>query len=152
MNPLKAREELRRMRKGDLFRLASDQRLSECLVGARACGLYLKYRGYSFCISELLGTGCIYEEPIRLREGGVSEGVPLPIFPWVHSPPLSDKEGTPFRVYWRDASTRALIFLGEIIERRRKERKDNLRDLLLMARRIFSDRVSNTDLIFLLGP
>lgn len=144
------------MRIGDLLRLAVNQKLSECLVGARACCLFLRFRGYSFCISELLGKGCMFEEAERIKRGAKSEDAPLsfipgPLFPR-HEISQSKIQGISFSVYWRDESTRKMIFLGEIIERRKKERKNNLQDLLIKARSEFSNRVPTPHSIFLLGP
>ncbi|MCX8118230.1 MAG: hypothetical protein N3G78_09895 [Desulfobacterota bacterium] len=150
MNAIQARDELRKMGIRDLFRLAADQKLSECLVGARACSLYLKYRGYPFCLSELLGKGCIYEE--RLKRDRISRETPHPLLFPAHRLSPVKTEGIPFKVYWRDESTRAMIFLGEVVERRTKERKNNLQDLLIKARKEFSHRVENPAGIFLLGP
>lgn len=154
MNALRAREELRRMRMKDIFRLASEQKISECLVGAKACSLFVRYKEFHFCISELFGKGCVYEVPEQLKtKMDVKE---MPLLPWdqafLNNLHRHERKGIPFEVYWRDESTRAMILLGEIIERRKKERKNNLRDLLAKARKEFSGRVSNPALIFLLGP
>lgn len=156
MNALQAREELRKMKMRDLFRLASEQKISECLVGAKACGLYVRYKNFRFCISELLREGCIFEKSERLKPGAAVKEEKNPLLPWdqafLNSFLRLERQGIPFRVYWRDESTRVMFLLGETLERRREERKDNLRDLLFKARQEFSDRVSNPALIFLLGP
>jgi len=54
----KARNELRRMDKADLFELTSRQGSSRCAIGGEACRLYFRYEGFGFCVSETLGQGC----------------------------------------------------------------------------------------------
>ncbi len=156
MDVFQARNELRRMEMKALLRLASQQKISECLVGGRACGLYMRYKEFYFCISELLGKGCIYKTSERYEtETEIKEGE-MPLLPWhqtiIHHFLRFERKGIPFRVFWRDEVNRTMIFLGETIERRREERENNLRDLLVKARKEYSDRVSNPALIFLLGP
>ena len=56
-----ARGELRRMRRGDLLRWVLAQRISRCLIGRRTCGLYMRYKGFKFCLSEIMGEGCQLE-------------------------------------------------------------------------------------------
>lgn len=156
MDAQQARNELRTMKMRDLFRLASEQKISECLVGAKACGLYVSYKNFRFCISELLGESCIYQKSERLKTREVINEGENPHLPWdqafLNSLLPLERKGVPFKVYCRDESTRAIILLGETIERRREERKDNLRDLLIKARHEFSNQVSNPAMIFLLGP
>jgi hypothetical protein len=54
-----ARNKLRRMGKADLLELASNQGgISRCAIGGEACGLYFRYEGLGFCVSEILGQGC----------------------------------------------------------------------------------------------
>jgi hypothetical protein len=53
-----ARNKLRRMTKDVLFELASKQEISRCVIGDEMCGLYFRYEGFGFCISEILGQGC----------------------------------------------------------------------------------------------
>ncbi len=140
----------------DLLRLASQQKISECLVGGRACGLYMRYKEFHFCISELLEKGCIYETSEKLKTKKDIKEEDMPLLPWhqtiIHRFLRFERKGIPFRVFWRDEVNRTMIFLGETIERRREERGNNLRDLLVKARKEFSDQVSNPALIFLLGP
>jgi hypothetical protein len=38
---LKARSELKRMSKRDVFKLVEEQRISKCLIGAKPCGFSL---------------------------------------------------------------------------------------------------------------
>src|SRR5512139_1820417 len=61
MDILEAKRELQKMRARNLFKMAMDQKLSRCLVGGGTCGHSLLYRGIRFCVSELLGKGCLLE-------------------------------------------------------------------------------------------
>ncbi len=61
------------------------------------------------------------------------------------------KEGVEFKVYYRDPHDGSTVFLGKVIERRRKERGHNLEDLLTKAKRQYSD-IRDPSKIFLLGP
>jgi hypothetical protein len=56
-----------------------------------------------------------------------------------------------FKVYYRDDPTRSMHYLGTVIERRRKERGNNLRDLLKKAVTEYSHIVQDPSKIFLLG-
>lgn len=141
------------MKRGDLFRLASDQKISKCMVGERACSLYFHYKGFSFCVSEILGKPCLYEGVEKESWKGEEILPPLTFANLLLNGLLfSKKEVTEFKVYYRDDLTHSMILLGSVDERRRKERGNNLKDLLVRARRDFSDRVSDPSLIFLLGP
>ena len=155
MDILEAKHELQKTRARDLFKMAMDQKLSRCLVGGRTCGYSLLYKGIRFCVSELLGKGCLLE---RLEEWerffpeqGVLHGPPafLPRLETV--PSSSGRTGVGFKVYYRDDLTRCMIYLGTVIERRRKERGNNLRDLLKKATMEYSGDVSDPSRIFLLG-
>jgi hypothetical protein len=53
-----ARNKLRRVRKEDLLELAFKQGISKCVIGGEACGLYIRYEGFGFCVSEIMGQGC----------------------------------------------------------------------------------------------
>jgi len=128
------RNELRRMRKGYLIELVSDQKISKCLIGGRVCSFYFKYKNFNFCVSEIFGEGCIYE---KLKGKGSL---------------LRSERGEEFKVYYRDEITHSITFLGRIIERRMQERRDNLGDLLIKAIHDFSNLVSDPSSIFLLGP
>jgi len=63
---------------------------------------------------------------------------------------LPRKNAVGFKVYHRDQSTRSTVFLGKIIERRTKERGDNLKGLLSKAIEQYSDHVKDPSTIFLL--
>lgn len=129
MNFYEARNELRKMKLKDLFQLASMQKMTLCLVGAKACSFYFRYKNFYFCLSEILGKGCPYQKMEELE-------IKLP----------------EFKVYYRDVVSRSIVLVGKIIERRMKERGNNLKDLLSKARRDFSHYVTDPSLLFLLGP
>ena len=61
------------------------------------------------------------------------------------------KENIEFRVYCRDNVTRSMILLGKVIERRTKERGNNLKDLLVKAMKDYSNCVVDPSTIFLLS-
>jgi hypothetical protein len=154
MNVHEARNKLRRKNKRDLFALALNQGLSKCTIGGRACGLLLRYEGLNFCISEILGRGCQVERSGKsvvryedLRE--VDDR--LPFAKKAGEGPLHlGMEGFEFRVYYRDCVTRSIILLGKVIERRTKERGNNLEHLLVKAVRDYADCVADPSMIFLL--
>jgi hypothetical protein len=62
-----------------------------------------------------------------------------------------EKEAAEFRVYYRDHLTRSVILLGKVMERRRKERGNNLSDLLNKAIMDYSTIAKDPSAIFLLG-
>ena len=156
MNVSQVRSELRRMKKGDLFRLASEQKISQCMVGAKCCSFFLRYREFFFCLSELLGEGCIYERSQKVKHRPSEKEKSQPSLPWtkviLNGFSRAEIKGIEFSVYWRDEATRTITLLGKTVERRMEERVNNLRDLLTKARKEFSDQVSNPNFIFLLGP
>ena len=155
MDILKARSELKRMSKGNLFKLVEEQRISKCLIGAKACGFSLQYHGMHFCVSELLGEGCPVErlgqwEQIYPKKEGIN--VILPILQKVETELLSqEKKSVEFKVYYRDDLARSMVYLGTVVERRRKERGNNLGDLLKKALKEYSDYVKDPSKIFLLS-
>ena len=61
------------------------------------------------------------------------------------------RKGVEFKVYYKNYTSYSMASLGKVIERRNKERRNNLRDLSIKARREFSDQVKDPSLIFLLG-
>lgn len=155
MDILGTKGELQRMGRGDLFKLVMDQRLSKCLVGGMTCGFYLQYKGTRFCISELLGKGCLIERlgqwdqfyPDKEKGNGS-----LTLLQEIGAEFLSPG-GKPveFKVYYKDDPTRSMVYLGTVIERRRKERGNNLKDLLKKAVMEYSNVVQDPSKIFLLG-
>jgi hypothetical protein len=155
MDILEAKHELQKMRARKLFKMAMDQKLSRCLVGGRTCGYSLLYRGIRFCVSELLGKGCLLER-LTEWERFFPEETPhgsYALLPRLEAvPPLSGGNCGEFKVYYRDGLTRSMVYLGTVIERRRKERGNNLGDLLKKAATEYSKDVRDPSKIFLLGP
>lgn len=155
MDIMEGRSELKRMSTGSLLTLVANQRISNCLIGARACGFSLQHQGIHFCVSELMGKGCLVEkveqsEKLYPKKDGTN-GI-LPIFEEMETEFLSaGKKPGEFKVYHRDDLTRSMVYLGRVIERRRKERGNNLKDLLKKAIKEYSDYVENPSQIFLLG-
>jgi hypothetical protein len=156
MDILEAKRELQKMRARNLFKMAMDQKLSRCLVGGRTCGHSLLYRGIRFCVSELLGKGCLLErlgEWERFFPEQDTLHGPHALLPRLEAIlPSSGKNFGEFKVYYRDEVTRCMVYLGTVIERRRKERGNNLEDLLKKAATEYSNHVRDPSKIFLLGP
>lgn len=155
MDILKSRIELQRMSRRDLFKMALNQKMSKCLIGGRSCSFYLQYKGNHFCVSEILGEGCQVERLEYLEEfyhGKENVNSLLPFLQKMETE-LSwpGKKIVEFNVYHKNSLARSAVFLGKIIERRRKERSDNLRDLLKKAIKQYSDSVEDPSTIFLLG-
>jgi len=155
MDILEGRSELKGMSRVSLFTLVANQRISNCLIGAKLCGYSLHYQGIHLCVSELMGKGCLVErseqwEQLYPEEEGINGF--LPIFEKMETELLSSgKKPIEFKVYHRDDLTRSMVYLGTVIERRRKERGSNLKDLLKKATKEYSDYVENPSKIFLLG-
>lgn len=155
MDILKTKGELQRMSRGDLFKLVMDQRLSKCLVGGTTCGFYLQYKGTRFCVSELLGKGCLIErlgQWDQFYSDQEKSNDPLPLLQEMEAEILSPgKKPVEFKVYYRDDPTHSIFYLGTVIERRRKERGNNLRDLLKKAIKEYSNDGLDPSKIFLLS-
>jgi len=155
MDFYEARRELRRMSRGGLFKLASSLRISRCLISGGACSFYLRYKGFNFCISEILGQGCQVERVEKLEdryEDPQKSTGQLPLMEKLGMVALRGKErNVEFRVYYNDCITRSIILLGKVIERRTKERGNNLKDLLVKAVKKYSDCVADPSTIFLLN-
>jgi hypothetical protein len=156
MDILEAKRELQKMPTGNLLKMAMDQKLSRCLVGGKNCGYSLLYRGIRFCVSELLGKGCLLERlgdwerffPEKANLHG-----PDTLLPRLQAASSSPgKNSGEFKVYYRNDLTRCMVYLGTVIERRRKERGNNLGDLLKKAAIEYSTDVPDPSKIFLLGP
>ena len=156
MDVYKARYELRNAGKGHLFGLVFAQRISECLIGGQVCGLYLHYKGFNFCVSEIMWEGCEFEKSARLEETHQGEkeiNWSFPLLDRIGIRPLPPgKKAVAFRVYCRDHVTRSTTFLGTVIERRNTERGNNLNDLLVKAVKDYSNCVADPSTIFLLSP
>lgn len=155
MDILKARYELRKMSTGDLFKLALNLRVSYCLIGGGPCGLLLQYKGSNFCVSEIIGKGCQVEKLEQLEQPydekeKVNFSLPFPQKIETELL-LPRKKAAEFKVYHRDHLTLSIVFLGRIIERRRKERGDNLKGLLRKAIKQYPDHVKGLSTIFLVG-
>jgi hypothetical protein len=52
------RTELKRMKKRDLLDLAFQQKKRWCDIGASECAFLIEYKGFAFCLTELMGQGC----------------------------------------------------------------------------------------------
>ena len=155
MDVYKSKNELRRMSRRDLFKLALIRRMSNCLVGGRSCGFLLQYKGNNFCVSEIFREGCQVQRLEQLEQRYDEKGevnFSLPFLQETETELLSPgKKAMEFKVYYRDRLPRSTIFLGKIIESRRKERGDNLKDLLGKAIKQYSGYVEDPSTIFLLG-
>ena len=154
MDILKGRLELQRMIKRDLLKLALNRRISNCLIGGRPCGFLLQYKGNNFCVSEILGKGCEVERLEQLKQVCDEKEEVNTSLPFLDKMEtgllLSRKSALEFKVYYRDHLTRSTVFLGKIIERRRRERGDNLKGLLNKAIKQYSDQVVDPFTMFLL--
>jgi hypothetical protein len=155
MDVLKIKLELGKMGRRELLKLTTRQKISQCVIGGAPCRFHVRYRESTFCASEIIGHGCqleklkaleeICQEPrknndsLALIRGVETESI------------LSEKETAGFRVYYRDRLTRSLVLLGKVMERRRKERGNNLKDLLNKAIVAYSDCAKDPSSIFLLG-
>jgi len=155
MDFYQARNELRRMSRRHLLSLASTKKVSKCFLGARACCLHLYHQGFNFCISEIMGEGCQVERSAKVEEVYQSQdetSCPLPLVNRIGISPLSPgKKAVEFKVYCRDPIKKSMIFLGNILERRTKERGNNLRELLVKAVKDYSYCIEGASTIFLLG-
>lgn len=154
MDIREGRSELKGMSRVSLFTLVTNQRISNCLIGAKPCGFSLHYQGIHLCVSELIGKGCLVQR-LEQREQlyPEKEGIHcfLPIFGKMETELLLPrKKALEFKVYHRDHLTHSAIFLGKIIERRRRERGNNLKGLLSKAIKQYSDHVKDPSTIFLL--
>ncbi len=85
------RTEVRRLGKKKLFKMLMNQKESRCLLSG-LCSFRFEYKGFTFCISEVLGEGCeleklkkLEEEACECKEGLISEGkVEVPLFDWMN--------------------------------------------------------------------
>jgi hypothetical protein len=73
MNFFLVRAELRRMRKKNLLRVLMSQKESKCLLNG-ICSLHFEYKGYTFCLSEVLGEGCESEKMKKLEKEACERG------------------------------------------------------------------------------
>jgi len=86
MNFHLVRTELRRLGKKHLFHMLMNQKESECLLNG-LCSFRFEYKGYIFCISEVLGKGCesqrlkkLEQEACKSEEGLISEKAARPYY------------------------------------------------------------------------
>jgi hypothetical protein len=155
MDFYQARDELPKMSRKHLLSLASTKRVSKCFLGGRARCLHLHYQGFNFCVSEIMGEGCRVErlakvEEVYQNQDGIS--CPLPLMGSIEISPLSSrKKAVEFKAYCKDPIKKSMIFLGNILERRTKERRNNLTDLLVKAVKDYSYCVEVASTVFLLG-
>jgi len=156
MDILEAKRELQKMPTGNLLKMAMDQKLSKCLVGGKNCGYSLLYRGIRFCVSEILGKGCLLErlgEWERFFHEKETLHGSRDLLPRLKAVPSSPgKNFWEFKVYYRNDLTHSIVYLGTVMERRKKERGNNLGDLLKKAATEYSNEVADPSKIFLLGP
>ncbi len=73
MNFVLVRAELRRMGRKNLFRMLMSQKESKCLLNG-LCSLHFEYKGYTFCLSEVLGEGCESEKLRKLEKEACERG------------------------------------------------------------------------------
>jgi hypothetical protein len=155
MDALKIRVELRRMGRRELLKLITMQKISHCLIGGASCRFHLHYKELTFCASEIMGHSCELERLKKLEE--VYHGPELidRLLPFLRGIErefiLTEKKTAEFKVYYRDHPAQSLVLLGKVMERRRKERGNNLKDLLKKAIMDYSDRVKDPSAVFLLG-
>jgi hypothetical protein len=102
-----------------------------------------------------MGEGCQVEKLAKLEEvyqSADETSCPLPLMSGIRMSPFPpEKKALEFKVYCRDPVTKCIIFLGNILERRSKERGNNLRDLLVRAVKDYSYCIEGASTIFLLG-
>jgi len=102
-----------------------------------------------------VGEGCQVEKSAKVEEVYQSQdetSCPLPLMDRIGISPLSPgKKAVEFKVYCRNPVKKSMIFLGNILERRTKERRNNLRDLLVKAVKDYSYCIEGASTIFLLG-
>ncbi len=67
MNFIFVRAELRRMGRKNLFKMLMSQKESKCLLDG-LCSFHFDYKGYTFCLSEILGEGCESEKLRKLEQ------------------------------------------------------------------------------------
>jgi hypothetical protein len=155
MDALKIRAELRKMGRKKLLRLVTKQKISNCLIGGTACRFHLRHKEFSFCASEIMGHSCQLEKLKKLEEVYQRPELIGRLLPFVLGIGtefiLTGKKTAEFNVYYRDHPAQSLVLLGKVMERRRKERGNNLKDLLKKAIIDYSDHAKDPSGIFLIG-
>ncbi len=103
-----------------------------------------------------MGEGCQVEKSSKsgqLYPGQDEISYSLPLMDEIEISPLSPGEkAAEFKVYLRNHVTRSITLLGRVIERRTRERGNNLNDLLVKALRDYSEYGAEPSTIFLLSP
>ena len=130
--------------------MVASQRISKCVLNDGVCCFHLHYRELNFCVSEIFGEGCQFEKSGKVRPDKEKIDLSIPLMQGMDSM-VPEKKTNEFRVYYRDPQTRSIVFFGKVMEKRRRERGNNLKDLLNKAIRDFSDRVEDPSAIFLLS-
>lgn len=149
------RIELKKMAKGDLFKLVVNQRISKCGIRDVLCPLLFNFKGLNFCVSELIGGSCQEEKVRKLQQIYLDHeklkfSLPLKFNEESKEALEIPEKGVEFKVYYKNHITSSMILLGKIIERRRFERGNNLRDLLNKAVKDYSNRVKDSSSIFII--
>jgi|GEM_PF-489060 hypothetical protein len=67
MNFHLVRLELRRIGRKNLFKMLMSQKESTCVLSG-LCSFHFDYKGYTFCLSEILGEGCESERLKKLEK------------------------------------------------------------------------------------
>ncbi len=67
MNFILVRAELRRMGRKNLLKMLMSQKESKCILNG-LCSFHFGYKGYTFCLSEVLGEGCESEKQKKLEK------------------------------------------------------------------------------------
>ena len=68
MDPYVIRAELKKMEKRDLLGLREEEQERWCNVGGNSCSFFIRYKGFGFCLMELLGRGCSFKSEPGLIE------------------------------------------------------------------------------------
>jgi hypothetical protein len=96
MNFHLVRSELRRMGRKNLFKMLMSQKEPKCILNG-LCSFHFRYKGYTFCLSEVLGEGYewqrlkkLEEETCEREEGHSSqENVEVPLFDCMRRSPYN---------------------------------------------------------------
>ncbi|MGZ6238081.1 MAG: hypothetical protein ACXWMJ_12300, partial [Syntrophales bacterium] len=101
----------------------------------------MHYKEFNFCVSEITGEGCQVEKSAKLEEvyqGRNETSCPLPLMDRIGISCLPPgKKAVEFKVYCRDSITKSMIFLGNILERRTKEREQSQGPVSQSSQRLF---------------
>ena len=152
MDILEGRSELKRMSRGSLFTLVANQRVSKCLIGVKACGFSLQHQGIHFCVSELMGEGCLVErlENYILRKRGSMASSPF-LEKWKLNSYRRERSPSNLKSIIEMILPVRWFILGQLLKEGGKRGGSNLEDLLKEAIKEYSDYVKKTSKIFLLA-